>query len=883
METHMTALHSTIDALYQQIDALLGDPEKRARVSMPGQTLFLDRDHVLCLPRDNGDSRSPYGHNGLNFWAFGSGYMYCNEGLFSIFSRASHGEEPRIAFFAALNGQDRPGTPWPLLDVPVLPALPDLSIQRYTVFAPSAVYYLTEAGHLRFGIRVFLSKSRELCFSIHMHNRSDNPVSLMTSCYFNPYLRHQLFETSEDIWFREIRLEEPAYAADMPVFRLMVNQDRTRTESITHTGILRRQCTAGAGGRCTRHEETTSRLQYVGGIRNDLHYPRSVVNGTFGSDPLSVTAFTDMAVMGDLLQWELSPGGTARVDMVFTWHQEDGHKAVELSNAIDPEGLDTTCDALKEGELMRQQGLAISLSDSADQRFNPDVFNPFIHHLRKQVEFCSLIKGYIQLSPMSLIGIRDVFQAIEGLLFWEPAAAEEKMIEALGFTTPQGRCFRQYSLPANGQPGRMDLRPFIDQGAWVISTVYTYLKVTGQAGFLSAQCGYYTIIDEKNGQVQPMDDRDSVLEHLIRIMDFLLDHRDTGQTGCVRAMYGDWNDALDGLGVSRDPDKEYGSGVSVMATLQVYQNTREMISMLEQVDAQHFAAKIKAYRQARAALEQALLDYAVVENDRGEKRILHGWGDARSYLVGSFDDPDHQARDGLTSNAFWVLSGMYERYPEFHDTILAAFERLDSKYGFKTFEPGFAPNTPGVGRIPKLPIGTAENAGAYIHATAFAIMALFHMGCPEKAWEQLYKILPFTDIHANLSHTPFVMPNSYGFNPEKNIDGENMNDWQTGSSNVVLKLLIRYVFGFEPMENGCWIQPAAWCPFNAFDFSIRYRQCMLHITWRRQASGKGSRTFIIDGQRHSGEENPLMKIHRYRLPPMALEDRKALHIEVIDE
>ena len=55
----------------------------------------------------------------------------------------------------------------------------------------------------------------------------------------------------------------------------------------------------------------------------------------------------------------------------------------------------------------------------------------------------------------------------------------------------------------------------------------------------------------------------------------------TQNTGCIRALYGDWNDALDGLGVSTVSGVEYGTGVSVMATLQVYQNLGEMLEILE--------------------------------------------------------------------------------------------------------------------------------------------------------------------------------------------------------------------------------------------------------------------------------------------------------------
>ncbi len=148
-------------------------------------------------------------------------------------------------------------------------------------------------------------------------------------------------------------------------------------------------------------------------------------------------------------------------------------------------------------------------------------------------------------------------------------------------------------------------------------------------------------------------------------------------------------------------------------------------------------------------------------------------------------------RDFLNSK--WVEQDM-------KSLILSAYDRLGSKYGMKTFEPYFEKGTEGVGRIPDIPKGTAENGATYIHANMFAVMSLFMIGESERAYEELGKILPFT--HETISLSPFVVPNSYGYNEELGIDGESMNDWQTGSSNVLLKLLIRFVFGFEPDYEG---------------------------------------------------------------------------------
>ncbi|MFQ5502981.1 MAG: GH36-type glycosyl hydrolase domain-containing protein, partial [Phycisphaerae bacterium] len=453
--------------------------------------------------------------------------------------------------------------------------------------------------------------------------------------------------------------------------------------------------------------------------------------------------------------------------------------------------------------------------------------------------------GFMHPSPNSLIGMRDVFQAIEGHLLSDSEAAKRKILEALGFVMPDGQCPRQYSLPARNGPCKADLREFIDQGAWVISTVYTYLATTGDWPILDEIVGYHRIDGQNGDALEPTRERDSVADHLVRIMDYLLKHRDSA-TGLVLALYGDWNDALDGLGVPSRSCTRFGNGVSVMASLQVYRNCREMIEVLSRYGPDEYASLIEQYRLAREGLRRGLQEHAVVERD-GSRRIVHGWGDNREYLICSFEDSDGKARDGLTSNAFWVLSGLLQdTQDDLKPEILKAMRRLDSSFGFRTFAPGFSPDAPGVGRIAKLPIGTAENGATYVHATTFGIMALFMMDEPEFAWEQVLKILPFAPHQQGISHSPFVMPNAYAFNPELNLGGQNMNDWQTGSSNVLLKTLVRHAFGFRPGFDALRIVPAAWSPFQRMELSAWAHRRPIRIV-RTQGEAK-ERRFAVNGR-----------------------------------
>lgn len=861
----MTSLKEDINKLLAEV------AEGKSRIAagkdgaMPCNTFFLDGGEVVCGPREQGDSRYPYGQDGFNFWAHASGYMYANEGLFSLFLRASEGAEPRIAFFAGMPRADGTYEVQPVLQVPEAPPA-NPPVERFAILSSTAAFYVAEWAGMRFVMRVFVAENKAIHFSLHTENTGCEQRRFFVSSFFNPYLRHQIYESSEDRWFKEIRgLDCGAQKNELSPFLVSVNEDKDRHLSVTNYGVLRRALWVEGEGRLAGEELTASRHQVVGGSHGSLHRPRSLLRGSFG-DAARLCSFTETAVAADLLHLVLAPGACARMEWCFENGMSEEAAALERAGArLDPGEIDAALDALRNKEARCADGISISVSGGEEESLRPAVMNRFFEHLKKQVEFCALLKGYIQLSENSLIGIRDVFQALEGLLFWRPEAARRKMLEALDFTSPDGRCFRQYSLSTKpGETGRMDLRPFIDQGSWVISCVQTYLHMTGDLDFLREACGYHDIVDERTGKVACTDLRESVLDHLIRIMDYLLRNRDFHRTHCVLALYGDWNDALDGLGISQDPSRAYGTGVSVMATLHVYRNIGEIVSILRRVNRREYASRIEEYEEAKAEMRSGLLRYAVVRNESGDRRILHGWGDSRSYLVGSFYDPDGKARDGLTSNAFWVLSGMLEECPDLADSIMAAFRRLDSKYGYKTFEPAFPRNTPGVGRIGKLPAGTAENGASYIHATAFAIMALFQMGRPREAWDQIVKILPFTAIHDNLSLSPFVMPNSYGYNPEKGIDGQSMNDWQTGSSNVMLKLLIRYVFGFDPDLDGVWIQPASWTPFARSEFSIRARGCPVRII--QEFADDSRRTFLVNGHPREGSKSNSMQVERLWIP-----------------
>lgn len=841
---------------------------------LPGDVSFLPDGRVLCRDRARGDSRYPYGHDGFNFWVHASGRMYGNRGLFFVFLPFQDGQEPSIAFFLGQRQPNGEYLPLSLLPVPYLTESESAVTDRYTVLGHDAAYFAVQTPSVFGAVRVFVDQMHadhvDVAFSVYVENRTAAGLDLFTSAYLNPFCRHQFAETCEDRWFKAIHVEgqdarspvTPASGSpELPPFVVAINEDVSRFRSVTNRALVRRATTA------TRLEAEfcTSRLGYVGTPRAGLAEAACLNTGRFGRQ-VPLTVFNDNAVIGDLNRLRLAPGASARFDYVLSLFGSDVSFYEELRTTIRGATVDAALRAQRAELESAPHLLDMKVSGCRLEGVQDDTLNGFLPFLVTQVRVCAETRGFMQPSPNSLIGIRDVFQAIEGHLYDQPQRARDKICEALSFVLTDGRCPRQYSLPVNGTPGRADLREFIDQGVWVVSTLYTYLRLTGDVALLNERLGYHKLSEA--GIAPAEGEHGTILDHLVRIMGFLIQARDC-ETGLVRALYGDWNDAVDGLGTTSAPGQKFGSGVSVMVSLQLYHNCREMIEILQRHYPGQHLDLVRQYQQVQGELEAGLLRHAVVQQG-AERRIVHGWGDKRGYYVGSFQDSDGLARDSLTSNAFWVLSGMLSKDQSLKPHILRALTRLDSRYGLKTFNPGFAPDAPGVGRVCKLPIGTAENGACYAHATLFGIMALFLLGEPQEAWQQIYKLLPFAPHQAGLSHSPFVMPNSYVYNEELNLTGQNMNDWQTGSSNVLLKLLIRHVFGFVPGFDALRIAPAACTPFDGFEFAATTHGRPIKIVYgrgsvaRRRFSLNGA---VVEGAHDAGIDADVVTIPYERLSP----------------
>ena len=811
--------YNEIESLFDQIHSL---NKNKDALSLPENTYFIKDDRVACFERKNGESRFPYGFDGFYLWATSSGYISANESTFYYILPSSEGNEPYINYYAGIKKKNK-FVPISLLGVGRIPN--EKNVTRCTVYSKEAVYYLTETKEAKFCVRIYVNENKQIVSSVFaLPNKND--VEIYISSYHNCLFKYQSGECFETKWFKKATYKNDNFLFESP-------EDLDRKTHIENFGLVQREINAQVNSLFN----TTSKNDYLGGKNVTMNCSSSLRNGEFELNR-DVTRFTDNAVASDIIHLNLT--SNSRIDYVISAaHIREDIENI-LNNKIDILEIDEYVNKRKETYLNRSENdnmLSFNFASWNNELVNPKSLNKFLDYIIYQVEYCALAKN----SGTIFLGVRDVIQQLEALLIWNPYAAKEKIKEVLGVLDPTGRSPRQYSLPPVGvDTARMDLREFIDQNVWIISTIYTYLAYTNDYSFLEEECGYFEINGPSSSKRSSI--RESVLSHLIRIMDYLESKIDYEYTHCLRTLYGDWNDALDGLGATNDEGKEYGSGVSVMASLQYYKNLNEIIDILSHYNPA--SPLIVKYKNILTKLENGLLKYAIVTNGN-ERKIIHGWGDKLSYFVGSYNDVDNLSRDSLTANAFFVLSNLIQKDMSLKENILQAYKRLDSKYGLKTFNPHFEENVKGVGRIVHLPKGTAENGATYIHATMFAIDSLFNLGEGEFALEQLNKVLPLT--HKNISTTPFVMPNSYVHNEEEFMDGESMSDWYTGSATTFIKTLVRGLFGFKPDLDGVKIILSNKTPSSEMSMKLKIKNTQIRVNYSNGNSV--ARLYYVNGKK----------------------------------
>lgn len=415
------------------------------------------------------------------------------------------------------------------------------------------------------------------------------------------------------------------------------------------------------------------------------------------------------------------------------------------------------------------------------------------YQLRNQVRF---VRG------LDKIGYRDVMQDLLGVCEFEASYARARILEALRYQFPDGRAVRQYEACSNGGH---DARLYQDSPVWIAYTLHRYLAETGDLAILEETVPFTDPETLQASRAAPA----SVYQHALLALRSL--YQNTGHHGLCRIGYGDWNDALSGIGGRQ--------GVSVWLSCACVHAARMMSELAgfigQDADRQEFAS---------------------VADDMAERINAHAW-DGRWYVYAMDDNGQaigsstcDEGRIHLNVNTWAIFSGVAAAADR-AQAVWAAVEQLATPVGHMLLSPPYsAVSRRAVGRIADVAGGMFENGSIYTHGEAFYLYALAHAGKSDTWLAEILKTLPTSQV-PDISTAPPHQQSNFFVGPDHTRFGENLFSNFTGSV-TWYRLGIEMILGAIPELGGLRIAPRPPKAWQQYELRKLFRGRRLHIVFR---------------------------------------------------
>jgi len=448
-----------------------------------------------------------------------------------------------------------------------------------------------------------------------------------------------------------------------------------------------------------------------------------------------------------------------------------------------------------------------------------------------------LIKSYLSSAPSyyhasdGSPGFRDAMQDAFGLCSFEPDRAREMILRLSSFQFSDGSA--SHRAPRIPLPPERSEKS--DLPLWISLATLTYVRESGDT----------SIILEK----VPFADgaEATLLDHIRAGLERSL--RDVGRRGLPLIHYGDWNDALDGLGGE-------GRGESV------------------------FLGQFLVF---------ALKNSAKLAELAGEDALARGWSDKCDELVEiinrdcwdgdrfvrAFHDDGtvigcRENREGslyLNPQVWAVLADAAPRQ-RLETCIDAVHRELDSPFGIRCLAPPYSRHDPHVGLISRFPPGIKENGAVFSHAMAFCLVAELMLGRADRAWEILQKASPVlrAENHPDYRMEPYVY-SQFVAGPETNLRGQGFHHWLTGTCSWMQYAVVNWLLGARAEVEGLRLDPCIPSHWQSFELVRPYRGSTLHITVENpHGKSGGINKLEVDGREIQGNllpppENEQIDVH----------------------
>lgn len=575
------------------------------------------------------------------------------------------------------------------------------------------------------------------------------------------------------------------------------------------------------------------------GLYNGFEMPQMVADGRASNS----VAHGWSPVASHFIALTLMPGETKDLIFVLGYVENEADEKFNADGTINKARAHALQAALADNEKVEFElkklndfwngMLANFQMKSTDARLDRMV-NTWNQYQTMITYFFSRSTSYFESGIGRGMGFRDSNQDICGMVHLQPEWARQRIIDLASTQLADGGAYHQYQ-PLT-KKGNSDIGGnFNDDPLWLIFSVSTYIKETGDWSLLDAAAPF-----NNAGEDFP------VFEHLKRAFDHVVNN--LGPHGLPLIGRADWNDCLNLNCFSETP------GESFQTTNNKMGRTAEslMIAGMFVLYGEEFAKICE--RTGR----QNLADMArkhILDMKMAVER--YGW-DGEWFLrafdyygnkVGSHENEEGQIF--IESQGFCVMAGIGLENGMADKALKSVEERLATPYGIVLLNPAYTKYHLNLGEISTYPPGYKENAGIFCHNNPWIIIAETMLGHDDRAFDYYTRICPayLEEIQELHKTEPYVYSQMIA-GKDAHKPGEAKNSWLTGTAAWNFYTVSQHILGIKPDYDGLHLEPHLPSSINEIHLIRVFRGNTYKIHIRH--NGIGVKVLTVNGIEWNG-------------------------------
>ncbi|MCP5533665.1 MAG: glycosyl transferase [Akkermansiaceae bacterium] len=440
------------------------------------------------------------------------------------------------------------------------------------------------------------------------------------------------------------------------------------------------------------------------------------------------------------------------------------------------------------------------------------------------------------------MGFRDSNQDTLGFVHMIPDRVRERLIDIARTQLSDGTCFHQYqplTKKGNAEIGG----DFYDDHLWLVLSVCSYIRETGDA----------SILDEPVGYADTQGD-ETMLHHLETSISYTLAKR--GPNGLPLIGHADWNDCLNLNCFSTEPNESFqtagdvGDSIaeSVMIAGLFLRATDEFAGLYEWLERDRDASRIRGNHAD-------MLD--AVESNAWDGDWYRRAYDADGNPVGSKENAEGKIY--IESQGWCVLGGAGLDNGRAEQALASVNEHLRTPDGLVLQWPAYSDYHLELGEVCSYPKGYKENGGIFCHNNPWIQLAYCRIGNGERALETYRAICPSAkqDKIETYRCEPYVYAQMIA-GKESPTPGEAKNAWLTGTAAWTFLSISQGILGILPDYDGLRIDPCVPESWESFRVTRGFRGATYQIkVLNPHRVSKGVASMEVDGIPVEGNRIPL--------------------------